>query len=386
MSAPPLVVSVSGSPPTVERQQPDETADDNAQAEEHDVRLTGWTLDVAQRLSGALHVPRRAGEPEQVAPVDDGLGTEGNFLAAADQFLEGDAAPVLLGQDREWLLRRLSLRHHHVEGRHRKVEKRGVLDFLSKRQASTEQHSPPGRDGDDIARSQNGLRRGINHLGASPDAFHEDALGARGALEIRHCPARQSVGQPVRTDAPFPVGQVNVLVRAVGFPTTSALASFWLSAFRSMPKQTGSRGRQKPDDESGAHQVADRIGHRDVVLQPRLLGLGQIEPVDRVAGGADDGRFGERPGHEAGGRPAVVAKQPRRHDRRHQTRHAEHDRQHDLGQRTLLQAAKELRPDLVAGGKQEEREEHRLDRGIDLDVELSDEHARDERARRRSRA
>ena len=51
-------------PSDVERQQPDETADDNAQAEEHDVRLTGGTLDVAQRLSGALHVPlrrRRAG-------------------------------------------------------------------------------------------------------------------------------------------------------------------------------------------------------------------------------------------------------------------------------------------------------------------------------------
>ena len=62
MSAPPLVVSVSGSPPTVERQQPDETADDNAQAEEHDVRFTRGTLDVAQLPSDALHVPLGAGQ------------------------------------------------------------------------------------------------------------------------------------------------------------------------------------------------------------------------------------------------------------------------------------------------------------------------------------
>ena len=45
MSAPPLVVRVRGSPPTVSAQQADETADDNAQAEEHDVRLARWTLE-----------------------------------------------------------------------------------------------------------------------------------------------------------------------------------------------------------------------------------------------------------------------------------------------------------------------------------------------------
>ncbi len=145
-------------------------------------------------------------------------------------------------------------------------------------------------------------------------------------------------------------------------------------------KQTWRRDRQKPDDESRAHQVADRIGHRDVVLQPRLLGLWQLEPVDRIAGGADHCRFGERTGHQAGRGPAVVAHQLRRHQRRHQARHAEDDRQYDLGKRVLPQAAKELRANLVAGGKQEQREEDRLDRGIDLDVELSDEHAGDERA------
>ena len=72
-----------------ERQQPDETADDNAQAEEHDVRFTRGTLDVAQLPSDALHVPLGAGQAKQVPTIDDRLGIEGNFLAAADQFVRG---------------------------------------------------------------------------------------------------------------------------------------------------------------------------------------------------------------------------------------------------------------------------------------------------------
>ena len=187
------------------------------------------------------------------------------------------------------------------------------------------------------------------------------------------------VGQPVGADAPFLVGQVNFLRPRRRRPRQLS-RQFLALRLHVDAKQAWRRGRQKPDDESRAHQVADRIGHGDVVLQPRLLGLGQLEPVDRVAGGSDHRRFGERTGHQAGRGPGVVAKQLRRHERRHQARHAEDDRQRDLGQRILLQAAKELRPDLVAGGKQEQREEDRLDRGIDLDVELSDEHARDERA------
>ena len=225
-----------------------------------------------------------------------------------------------------------------------------------------EQHSAPRTDGQHVARLQHGGRRGLEQLGASADAFDEDALGARGTLEIRHGLARRGVGQPVGTDAPFLVRQANVLIR--GAAARRHLGRQFLALRLHVDaKQAWRRDRQKPDDESRAHEVADRIGHGNVVLQPRLLGLRQIEPVDGVAGGADHRRFGERPGHQAGRGPGVVAKQLRRHERRHQAGHAEDDRQRDLGQRILFQAAKELRPDLVAGGKQEQREEDRLDRG-----------------------
>ena len=52
----------------------------------------------------------------------------------------------------------------------------------------------------------------------------------------------------------------------------------------------------------------------------------------------------------------------------------------DLGEGVLLQAAEELGPDLVAGGEQEEIEEDDLDERVDLDVELPDEHAGQQRA------
>ena len=45
----------------------------------------------------------------------------------------------------------------------------------------------------------------------------------------------------------------------------------------------------------------------------------------------------------------------------------------------FLQPAEELRPDLVAGGEEEEREEDRLDERVDLHVELADEDAGEER-------
>ena len=76
-------------------------------------------------------------------------------------------------------------------------------------------------------------------LGTSPDAFHEDALGARGALEIRHGPARRGVGQPVRADAPFLVGQVNVRRPRLRPPADICAASFRLSAFRSTRSRRG---------------------------------------------------------------------------------------------------------------------------------------------------
>ena len=56
------------------------------------------------------------------------------------------------------------------------------------------------------------------------------------------------------------------------------LASFRLSGLQVHAQQPGREARQKPDDEGRADEVGDRVGHRDVVQQPRLLGRRQVEP------------------------------------------------------------------------------------------------------------
>ena len=64
MSAPPLAVRLSGRPPTVTVRSADEAAEEDAEADEDDVRLARRALDVAERLPGALDVlaaSRRSG-------------------------------------------------------------------------------------------------------------------------------------------------------------------------------------------------------------------------------------------------------------------------------------------------------------------------------------
>ncbi len=69
-----------------------------------------------------------------------------------------------------------------------------------------------------------------------------------------------------------------------------------------------------------------------------------------------------------------------------QTGDAQDDGHRELGQRVLLQAPEELGPHLVAGGEQEQVEEDVLDGGGDLDVELADEDAGQQRAHHRPQA
>jgi len=65
---------------------------------------------------------------------------------------------------------------------------------------------------------------------------------------------------------------------------------------------------------------------------------------------------------------------------RAQPDHAEDDGEQTLRERVLLEAAEELRADLVARREQEQIEEDDLDERVDLDVQLTDEHAGEQRA------
>ena len=67
MSAPPLAVSVSGTPATLTDNMPNKPADQHAEADEHDVGFARRTFEVADRLADACDVEGVAGDAQQVA-------------------------------------------------------------------------------------------------------------------------------------------------------------------------------------------------------------------------------------------------------------------------------------------------------------------------------
>ena len=138
--------------------------------------------------------------------------------------------------------------------------------------------------------------------------------------------------------------------------------------------------REEEHDEARAHQVTDGVRDGNVVQQHGLLRLGDGQPADRVARRADDRGLGEGAGQQAGCGADVVAHHPGRRDRGDQAGHAQHDRQRRLRQRLPAEPAEELRADLVAGREQEQVEEHQLDDRRDRDADLTDQHAREQRA------
>jgi hypothetical protein len=88
------------------------------------------------------------------------------------------------------------------------------------------------------------------------------------------------------------------------------------------------------------------------------------------AGGADDRGLREGARQQPRGGPHVEPEELCRDERADQTGDAQHDGDRELGQRILLQPAKELGPDLVADREEEQIEEDVLDDRIDLDVKL----------------
>ena len=136
---------------------------------------------------------------------------------------------------------------------------------------------------------------------------------------------------------------------------------------------------EEPDDEPRPDQVRHRVGHGDVVQESGLLGGREIEAIDRIARRADDRRLREGARHQARRRPAVVMENLRGRHRDREARDAEDDRHRHLRQGAPAEPADELRADLVSGGEEEEIEEDDLDDRRDLDIELPDQDAREQR-------
>ena len=327
--------------------------------EKHHVGLARRPLDVAQRRTGTLDVGLRAGEPEQIAAVHDGRPREGNLLPAAHQLGQHNAAALEVRQLRQRVIRQAFVRQDHIHHGDREIEQLAIFNLLAEA-ACGHHHVAAGTNDDDVTWMQDGVGCRLHDRAVVTNPFHEDPLGRKRRFDIRNPPAslRQS---PYSKDPkiPLPIRRLHARLGLLASANLLLeLPAFGLEVHLEQPRR---EARQEPDDEAGADQVADRVGHGDVVQEPRLLGLRHVEPVDGVAGRANDGGFREGAGHQAGRRPAVVLEHLGGCDCHHQARHAEDDGQRHLCERVLPEAAEELRPHLVAGRKEEQVEENDLD-------------------------
>ena len=134
------------------------------------------------------------------------------------------------------------------------------------------------RDRDRVAAAKHHLRRRLEDLSPAADPLDEDPLGSEGLLEIGDGPVRpRRVVDPVRAQVPFAIGR-----RRAG-PELRAARDLRLElpalVLQIDLEEPGREARQEPDDEAGADEVGHGVGHRDVVLEPGLLGLGQVEAL-----------------------------------------------------------------------------------------------------------
>ena len=107
----------------------------------------------------------------------------------------------------------------------------------------------------------------------------------------------------------------------------------------------------------------------------------QSELADRVAGGADDRRLGEAAGGEPCRHAPIQVEHPGRGQDAEQAGEAHDESGNQLVQRTPVQGMKELRAALKSDRVDEQREKYRLDAAVDIDAELTNDDADQQRSR-----
>ena len=140
---------------------------------------------------------------------------------------------------------------------------------------------PAGRDRHDVARPEDRVSgAGSTSLVAAADPLRRrSARPGQRLLELRDGPpGGGAVGEPEGADVPLAVGRDGVPASRLrpARQLRLELPALLLQVHLQEPRR---EAREEPDDEAGPDEVADRVGHRDVVQQARLLGLGEVEPA-----------------------------------------------------------------------------------------------------------
>ena len=97
ISAPPLAVSVIGTPADRHREQADQPADDDAEADEDHVGRDRRPVRVADLLRRPLDIGLGADQAQHVAAIDAGLEGERHRLPEPHELAQEDAARRLEG-------------------------------------------------------------------------------------------------------------------------------------------------------------------------------------------------------------------------------------------------------------------------------------------------
>ncbi len=341
----------------------EQAAEENGKAEDDIVGGVGRQQRRAVLGGNPLQRCLRSDQADDVATLQIQIMRERHRLAAvgaeARQLCQIDATQLLLLGLRQLAERPVGqafARQHDVHGHRRDIEELGVIDLAEG--GADDMHdrvATPG-DGDDVAGRDARLRRRVDDLLAPPDAMDVGAARLHLQLGLAHGKADEGAAHghaiAAQLDAPAHLDDV----RAIAIEAHRQLELLRLR-LEIDAQQPGPEIAAHEDDAESAEQVADRIGHDDVIDQNVALVLSDRQMADGIGGGADHRRFREAAGDQARGEAGVEVKDARHDIGGDESGHRHDDAEQGGGGALIADGAEKLRADRIADAEQEEQEE-----------------------------
>ncbi len=192
-----------------DRQEPDEPAHEDAEADEDDVGLAATAARCSRAPCPARSTSRgRPGEPQDVAAVDHGRRRRtGSPLPRARACIRTTPRPCSDGELPQRAVDKAPVGQDDVQRDQREVEQRPVLDLDADRGPAA--RATLRRAASAIASPRWSIISGDpSRISApSPDPLDEDPVGRERLLEVRHAPiGPRRVVDPVGAQVPLAVG------------------------------------------------------------------------------------------------------------------------------------------------------------------------------------
>ena len=270
--------------------------------------------------------------------------------------------------------------HGHIQFLGREIQEFGIENFRPYPPLVTYGKLTTPAKNDFIARRDRQTGRNLRNPAVDAQAFHKQAPppAVQHLLHFGHgTRGREIIGSGL-IGAEHNRPQCHNLV-GVGIcrPFVHLLFQFGGLGFDFLnpSKQHRSEIGKKISGAYGTEHIGNRIANRDYAQPLLLLGIGNRKRIDCVGAHADCRRHGLRTGQQTHSLTRTIA-----HDQCHTPRgkKAEHTHHHgkcDLLKPVAFQSLEKLRPNTVADRKQEQQEEHILQRPGHRYVKLTHENA-----------